>query len=84
MDPKALEDLLKKQPDVHFVAVESDGKHYMLTLVSDVFLELPKVKRQLWVYALLQDLIVSGQLHAIQMQTWTKAEWKNMSGEKSG
>lgn len=79
-----IETLLKKHPDIDFVDLSGDGKHYTLTIVSDVFVDLPKVKRQLWVYTLLNPYIVSGALHAIQMDAWTKAEWSKLSGHDDG
>ena len=70
-----LEAVLKRHPDILDVIVESDGKHYKLVVVSDNFVDKTKVKRQLWVYTILQSYILSGEVHAIQMDTWTQAEW---------
>ncbi|HVT63345.1 MAG TPA: BolA/IbaG family iron-sulfur metabolism protein [Legionellaceae bacterium] len=81
MNPEQIEALLKQQHEIAEVSVESDGKHYHFTVVSDAFIDLPKVKRQLWVYALLNQPIISGQLHAIHMNTWTKAEWQKIQEE---
>jgi acid stress-induced BolA-like protein IbaG/YrbA len=66
--------------DIDQVEVEGDGYHYQLTLVSDVFSGKTKVARQQWVYAKMKDYIISGQLHAVNMQTWTKAEWEKQHG----
>ena len=66
--------------DVEHVEVEGDGYHYQLTIVSDVFLGKTRVARQQWVYARLNEYIVSGQLHAVIMKTWTKAEWEKERG----
>ena len=66
--------------DVEHVEVEGDGYHYQLTIVSDVFLGKTRVARQQWVYARLNEYIVSGQLHAVNMKTWTKAEWEKERG----
>lgn len=80
MNTEQIKALLKNHPGVDDAIVEGDGKHYELTIVSDVFEGQTKVKRQLWVYALLNEHIVSGQLHAIQMNTWTNAEWEKQRG----
>lgn len=80
MNAEQIEAVLKVHPEIEYVAVMGDGKHYELTIVSDAFHGQTKVKRQLWVYALLNQHIVSGRLHAIQMNTWTKAEWEKQSG----
>lgn len=80
ISPEQIEAHLKKRDDIDHVAVASDGKHYELTIVSDVFVDQPKVKRQLWVYGLLNDYIVSGDLHAVHMHTYTTSEWEKKIG----
>lgn len=79
MQIEQLEVLLRTNKDIADVKVEGDGKHYELTIISDAFVDQSKVKRQLWVYALLKTYILSGELHAIQMNTWTTAEWKKIT-----
>ena len=44
--------------DIDKVQVEGDGKHYQLTLVSDVFVGKTKVALQQWVYAKMKDYII--------------------------
>lgn len=66
--------------EIKYAHVEGDGYHYHLTLVSDVFLGKSKVARQQWVYARLHDHITSGRLHAVNMNTWTIAEWEKQGG----
>lgn len=83
MSSDQLEALLQKQAEIAFAKVDGDGKHYSVTVVSEVFVDKPKVKRQLWVYALLNPYIISGELHAIQLNTWTPAEWHKLCAEKS-
>jgi acid stress-induced BolA-like protein IbaG/YrbA len=65
---------------VQEVLVEGDGYHYELTIVSDLFLGLAKIKRQQWVYAQLKNEITSGTLHALSMKTWTVNEWEKQHG----
>lgn len=66
--------------DIIEVEVEGDGYHYQITIVSDVFIGKTAVARQQWVYAKLNDFIISGQLHAVNMKTWTNAEWEKQHG----
>lgn len=66
--------------EIEQVYVEGDGYHYELTIISDIFLGKSKVARQQWVYAMLKDEITSGRLHAVNMKTWTKAEWEKQHG----
>lgn len=65
---------------IDHVEVEGDGHHYHLTIVSDHFLGKSKVARQQWVYSILKNEIMSGQLHAVNMNTWTKEEWEKKHG----
>jgi len=65
---------------VEYVKATGDGYHYQLIIVSDEFLGQSKVARQQWVYAQLKDYITTGSLHALSMQTWTKAEWEKQCG----
>lgn len=66
--------------DVHEVLVDGDGYHYTLTVVSDIFNGKSKVARSQWVYQHLGDLIQSGALHALTMQTMTIDEWEQQHG----
>jgi acid stress-induced BolA-like protein IbaG/YrbA len=75
-----IEEKLKAIKDVSYVKVDGDGYQYQVVIVSDVFLNKPKVARQQWVYAQLKELITTGKLHAISMQTWTKEEWGMQHG----
>ena len=75
-----LERQLKAIDGVDYVSVDGDGYHYQLIIVSDVFQGKSRVSRQKWVYAKLKDDILSGSLHAINMKTWTKAEWEKQRG----
>lgn len=75
-----LERHLMSEDGVCHVQVKGDGYHYELTIVSDAFIGKSKVSRQQWVYACLKEYITSGQLHAINMTTWTKDEWEKQGG----
>lgn len=75
-----LEQRLKSIADIFYVKVEGDGYQYHITIVSDQFLEQSKITRQRWVYAQLSDYITSGKLHAINMKTLTKEEWREQRG----
>ncbi len=81
MSAEQLKALLEQQVEIEVVKVTGDGRHYDVTIVSDVFIDKSKIKRQLWVYALLNPYILSGELHAIQMDTWTRAEWHKLCEE---
>lgn len=75
-----IEQVLRETEGVAHVEVAGDGYHYQVTVVSDVFLDKPRVARQQWVYARLKTLITTGQVHALSMKTWTRAEWEKQHG----
>ncbi|MDP3704556.1 MAG: BolA/IbaG family iron-sulfur metabolism protein [Legionellaceae bacterium] len=75
-----LENQFSSIAEVDYVRAEGDGYHYQLTIVSNVFIGKSRVARQQWVYAILNKHILSGDLHAIQMKTWTKSEWEKQHG----
>lgn len=60
--------------------VEVNGNHIMLTVVSDAFEGLTPVKKQQLVYAAINNLIASGEVHAVDsMKTLTKAQWADLA-----
>jgi acid stress-induced BolA-like protein IbaG/YrbA len=75
-----IEARLLAEAGVAYVHVFGDGYHYELTIVSNHFDGLRPVARQQWVYSQLQDVITSGDLHALTMKTWTEAEWEKERG----
>lgn len=54
--------------------VAPDGDRLDLLVVASAFEGLGRVKRQQLVYKLLDDLIKSGEIHAVSMRTLTPAE----------
>lgn len=55
--------------------VRLDGNKCVVAVVSPAFEGLRPVKKQQLVYACLNELIASGELHAVSMYTYTPAEW---------
>lgn len=74
MDVEEIKKRLEAGLEACQVSFESDGNKIALHLVSDSFEGLSKVKRQQKVYAILNDWIVSGEVHAVTMTTITKTE----------
>lgn len=56
------------------ISVEGDGYHYHITIISDEFAGLNKVKRQQKIYQALNQFIVSGELHALTIKAYTSSE----------
>ena len=65
-------------PDAH-IEVGGDGYHYDVIVVSELFAGLRPVKRQQLVYAALNDRIVDGSLHAVNMKTYTPDQWATIN-----
>jgi acid stress-induced BolA-like protein IbaG/YrbA len=55
--------------------VTADGSKYTAIVVSDEFEGKTMVAEQKMVYALLNDYIQSGAIHALTIKAYTKAEW---------
>ena len=56
------------------VEADGDGYHFQVSVISSVFTGLRPVQRQQKVYAVVQDWIASGELHALSIQTRTPDE----------
>lgn len=75
-----LEKLFNQLSEVSYVKADGDGYHYQVTVVSDEFSGKSRLARQKWVYNKLSKHIVAGELHAIQMRTFTNSEWEEQHG----
>jgi acid stress-induced BolA-like protein IbaG/YrbA len=58
------------------VLVGGDGRHFEITVVSAQFEGQRPVKKQQLVYAVLNERIADGSIHAVMMKTLTPAEWQ--------
>ena len=74
MDVLAIEALLRDKIRGCELELVAEGNKLRLELVSDEFLGLSRVKRQQKIYALLEDRIKSGEVHAVSMVTRTQEE----------
>lgn len=63
------------------INVEGDGYKYRVTVISEMFAGLSKVKRHQHVYAVLNGAIASGALHAVTIQALAPDEDENGSGQ---
>ena len=76
MTNKEIELLLKDALNLDEVHVQSEGTHYKIIAVSDVFADMSRVKRQQSVYAPLKEKIADGSLHAVTIKTFTQKDWQ--------
>lgn len=70
--------LLNGMPDCD-ISVNGDGSHFEVTVVGAVFEGLRAVQRQQKVYAVLNEQIADGAIHAVNMKTFTIEEWQQQS-----
>lgn len=59
--------------DAH-IEVMGEGANYSVRVVSDIFESKRAVQRQQMVYAVLNNVIASGEVHAVTMDLKTNAE----------
>ncbi len=52
------------------------GSNFDVRVVDDSFIGKRQVQRQQVVYALVNDFIVSGEIHALNIQALTHEEWQ--------
>ena len=74
MDVSAIEATLRDAFPQCGLELQAEGNKLGLRIVSDVFTGLNRVKRQQKIYALLDDRIKSGEIHAVSMITQTPEE----------
>lgn len=65
--------LTKQYPNIQW-QVTGDGYQYEVVGVGDEFAGLNKLKRQQLVYAVLNEAIADGRLHALTIRTFTPQE----------
>lgn len=74
MSPAEILQILQSaEPSVQW-NVSGDGYKYEVEAVSKVFADLNVVKRQQFVYKILNPYIADGRIHAVTIRTSTPAE----------
>jgi len=76
MDPAEVRTLLLAGLPGCDVQVSSDGSHYDVTVVGELFEGLRAVKRQQLIYSLLNEPIATGAIHAVHMHLFTPTEYR--------
>lgn len=74
MDLKEIRGILETTFGDDQIELQAEGNKLVLSVVSDKFEGLSRVKRQQLVYSLLNDRISSGEIHAVTMTTLTLRE----------
>lgn len=56
--------------------VTGDGSKFEAEVIADEFEGLPPIKRHKLVYAVLDEYIKSGAIHALTIRAFTQTEWQ--------
>lgn len=84
MQPTEIENLIKQGLDNADVYVEGDGTHFSALVVSPLFLGKSRLERQQMIYATVNDLLLSGKLHALSTKALTPEEWQIIEQTEQG
>ncbi|MEZ5573643.1 MAG: BolA/IbaG family iron-sulfur metabolism protein [Halioglobus sp.] len=76
MDAASVKKLLQDHMSECEFHVQGEGNRYDIAAIGDVFEGLRPVKKQQLVYAALRDQIADGSIHAVNIRTFTPAEWQ--------
>ena len=76
MAPEDIKALLEAGIDGAEALVQGDGYKYELVVIAEVFTGLSPVKKQQLVYGCINAHIADGSIHAVDIKTFTPAEWE--------
>lgn len=76
MQPNEIKALLDAGLENCDVLVESEGSHFDILVIGEVFAGMRPVQKQQLVYGVLQEQIASGSIHAVNIRTFTASEWE--------
>jgi acid stress-induced BolA-like protein IbaG/YrbA len=75
MEPSEVKAVIENGISESEAIVTADGNKYTAIVVSDVFEGKTMVAEQKMVYALLNEHIQSGAIHALTIKAYTQQEW---------
>ena len=85
MTAQELQDLIGAGLPCAHLQVQGDGRHWYATLVSAEFEGKRLIQRHQRVYSTLGNRMVTDEVHALSMRTYSPTEWEKMSdAEKAG
>ena len=68
-------DLVEQSIDNSKVEITGDGSKFEARVISDSFAGVSTIKRHKMVYAVLDEHIKSGAIHALTIKAFTPDEW---------
>ena len=75
MQAEEIKQLLADAIESESIDVKVEGSHVSVVVVSKQFEGLNAVKKQQMIYAVLNQQIADGSIHAVNMKTYTPAQW---------
>ncbi len=81
MDAATVKQLLQEHLANCEFHVQGEGNHYDIVAIGDLFDGLRPVKRQQLVYGALNDCIADGSVHAVNIRTFTPAQWQAQAAD---
>ena len=84
MDAATVKALLQDHLSDCEFQVQGEGSHYDIIAVGEVFDGLRPVRRQQLVYGALGECIADGSVHAVNIRTFTPAEWQLQGAVAAG
>ena len=79
MQVEEVKNLLQSQLVDGDITVSGEGSHFDIVVVGQQFDGLRPVPRQQLVYAALNEKIADGSIHAVNIRTYTPAQWQELS-----
>jgi len=80
MRPEEVKGVLQAGRENCEVEVAGDGSHFDVLVIGELFADRRPVRRQQLVYAVLNERIADGSIHAVNIKTYTPAEWRERGG----
>lgn len=77
LNPTHLELIDDSHLHIGHAGSKNGGKHFRLTIASDAFSGVSRLKRQRMIQDLLQDLLISGSIHALSIRAYTPEEFQS-------
>ncbi|MDR1968272.1 MAG: BolA family transcriptional regulator [Burkholderiaceae bacterium] len=75
MTAEQLQTLIAAGLPCEHLELQGDGRHWFATIVSPAFDGLRSIARHQRVYATLGQRLMTDEVHALSMKTFTPAEW---------
>lgn len=76
MTPEQVKQRVEQGLSAVDVTVEADGSHFNIVVIGACFEGKSLVEKQKIVYAVINDAITSGEIHAVTIKAYTAEEWE--------